>query len=235
MGSFFHNLPLAGAIEIEQLARLMYEVRTARQNLLANNAVADENELLQRIANGAVTEHPVYEQYLSAHILGNLLDDIRADLSRRLAAANAGTPVEAAAPASLHLALASEVANRFGEHLQTPPEVKLDALLLHLDNGVSIEARFAAADAYSLAWVWGNAELRIDTAPRANAADATGAHWHNAEGARLAAPLTRCGDTPWNNLCALLDTLLADPLLAAVMPNQSVRVELVETPAPKGE
>jgi hypothetical protein len=45
-------------------------------------------------------------------------------------------------------------------------ELKLDALIVPTSsNGVSLEARIADPHAYAIAWAWGEAELRIDTAP----------------------------------------------------------------------
>lgn len=209
MADFFSNIPPDDAVEIEQLSRLLYEVRTARQALLAQSGAADEAALLERIARGATVAHPAYEHYLSVRILGALRDDVRADLNRRLNPAAAD-----AAPAALHLDLAAQLERHFGECLDGPVDMKLDALLLRLDNGVVVEARFAATDAYAIAWTWGDAEMRIDTAPHTASADAAANHRHTADGRQLDDPVTRCDATPWDNLRALLDILLDDPLLS---------------------
>lgn len=85
---FFNDLPGEDAVEIEKMSRLMYELRSARQQVLEAQGVADEAALLARIAAGEVSEHPAYEQYLSACTVTNLLDEVRADLAERLKEAN---------------------------------------------------------------------------------------------------------------------------------------------------
>lgn len=116
---------------------------------------------------------------------------------------------------SLHLDLAARIDDTFGAHLETPVEVKLDALIARLDNGAILEARIAAADAYAIAWVWGEAELRIDTAPLHRELDSFPNHLHAADGSLQRDPLTRCGAEPWDNLRAVIEAVLVDPLLAA--------------------
>lgn len=115
---------------------------------------------------------------------------------------------------SLHLDLAARIDDTFGAHLETPVEVKLDALIARLDNGVILEARIAAADAYAIAWIWGEAELRIDTAPLHRELGSFPNHLHAADGSLQRDPLTRCGAEPWDNLRAVIGAILADPLLA---------------------
>lgn len=210
MDTFFHNLPTDDAIAIEELSRLMFEIRSARQLLLAQGGAADEAALLERIAQGSVAEHPMYEHYLSIRILGDLQHAVRDDLLRRtsptFAAGTAGTAT------GFHLVLAGAIDQAFGHRLEAPVDVKLDALLLRLDNGVSAEIRIAAADAYSIAWTWGDVLLRIDTSPSPTRPG--GSHLHLADGSQRDDPVTHCGTAPWANLEALLEMLLEDPLLA---------------------
>ena len=85
MHTFYQNLTLDDAVEIEQISRLMYEIRSARDGLLAQLGVSgDADQALARIAGGELPEHPSYEQYLSARILAGLHADVRADLAARL-------------------------------------------------------------------------------------------------------------------------------------------------------
>lgn len=114
---------------------------------------------------------------------------------------------------SMHLDLAARVNEAFAAHLERPVEVKLDALIVRLDNGVVLEARIAAPNAYAIAWAWGEAELRIDTAPLHQELATWPNHLHAADGSLQHDPLTRCGAAPWENLRAVLDAVLADPLL----------------------
>ena len=114
---------------------------------------------------------------------------------------------------SLHLDLAALLDERFGTHLESPVDVKFDALIARLDNGVVLEARIAAPDAYAIAWAWGDAELRIDTAPLHKDLATYPNHLHAADGKLRADPLTHCGDAPIDNLRRVIHAILQDPLL----------------------
>ena len=52
MHVFYENLPPDDAAEIEQLSRLMYEIRSARDTRLAELGAADPEQALARIAAG---------------------------------------------------------------------------------------------------------------------------------------------------------------------------------------
>ena len=84
MDPIYSTMPPEDALEIEQIARLMYEVRTARDNLLAGLGAADPEQALARISKGELAEHPAYEHYLSARILTDLGTQLRADLAARI-------------------------------------------------------------------------------------------------------------------------------------------------------
>ena len=114
---------------------------------------------------------------------------------------------------STHLDLAAQIEEAFGEHLESPVDLKLDALIVQLDNGATLEARIAAPDAYAIAWAWGEAELRIDTAPLHNDLATFPNHLHAADGKLRADPLTHCGDAPIDNLRRVIHAILQDPLL----------------------
>lgn len=114
---------------------------------------------------------------------------------------------------SLHLDLAALIAEHFGEHLETPVDVKYDALIAHFAHGVTLEARIAAPDAYTIAWAWGEAEFRIDTAPLHPQLATQPNHLHTADGQLRADPLTRTDASPWDNLQRVIATILDDPLL----------------------
>lgn len=124
---------------------------------------------------------------------------------------------------SLHLDLAARIDETFGERLDCPTEVKLDALIVRLDNGVTLEARIAAPDAYAIAWAWGEAELRIDTAPLHKDLATFPNHLHGADGSLHQDPLTRCGAAPWDNLRAVIDSVLQDPLLERLATSAGAR------------
>jgi len=88
MASFFENLDPDTAEEVEQLSRLVYELRENRSTVLQMHGAEDEAALLQRIQNGAVAEHPAYEHYLAARILADTRETVRVVLAERLTEAN---------------------------------------------------------------------------------------------------------------------------------------------------
>ncbi|THF67567.1 hypothetical protein E6C76_01765 [Pseudothauera nasutitermitis] len=93
-------------------------------------------------------------------------------------------------------------------------ELRQDALLLTLPDGVQLTAHYFSADEYSLRWTTPDgATLGIDTAPGHALAGDGPQHLHRADGRVVADPLTRPGRDPWDNLRAVLEAVLADPLL----------------------
>ena len=88
MHVFYENLATDDAIEIEQLSRLMYEIRVSRDALLAKLGAASPEQALARIAAGELPEHPAYEHYLSLRTLAELHGQVRADLAERLKETN---------------------------------------------------------------------------------------------------------------------------------------------------
>lgn len=114
---------------------------------------------------------------------------------------------------SMHLDLAARIEAGFGEQLNGPVDIKLDALIAHFSNGVSLEARIADPHAYAIAWAWGEAELRIDTAPLHRDLATFPNHLHSADGSLHHDPLTLPGAAPWENLERVIAAILTDPLL----------------------
>ncbi|ODV04582.1 MAG: hypothetical protein HZY77_04245 [Thiobacillus sp.] len=88
MPEFFESVPFETATEIEQLARLTYELRENCNTVLQFHGVPDEAALLQKIQRGEVAEHPAYEHYLAARILADTRETARAALAERLKEAN---------------------------------------------------------------------------------------------------------------------------------------------------
>lgn len=116
---------------------------------------------------------------------------------------------------SLHLELGSTIEAAFGNDLASPVEQKQDALIIHLKNGVKLDVHYAAGDAYSLRWVFGDAESGIDTAPLHPGLATFPNHFHDAGGRTLADPVTRPDASPEDNLRKLIRALLDDPMLGA--------------------
>lgn len=84
MDPIYGGLAPDEALEIEKLARLLYEVRSARDEVLARLGAADDAQALACIVAGDIPEHPGYEDYLSARILTGLTSQIRTELATRL-------------------------------------------------------------------------------------------------------------------------------------------------------
>ena len=84
MDPIYGSLPPDDALEIERLARLLYEVRSARDEVLARLGAATDVQALASIIGGDIPEHPGYEDYVSARILAGLTSQIRAELATRL-------------------------------------------------------------------------------------------------------------------------------------------------------
>ena len=91
MSNFFDKLPFETAAHMEQLSRLMYELRENHAQLLAQYSVADEAALLENIRDGRIAEHPAYEHYLGARILATARDAVRAELHALLNSMTRGT------------------------------------------------------------------------------------------------------------------------------------------------
>lgn len=88
MNPIYDSLPPERALEIELIARLIYETRENRRKVLDALGAADEQSLLAGIASGAVPEHPAYEHYLAARILADTHQAARETMSQHLKEAN---------------------------------------------------------------------------------------------------------------------------------------------------
>jgi hypothetical protein len=117
---------------------------------------------------------------------------------------------------SLHLELGSLIETIFANDLDGPIEQKQDAMIVRLKNGVTLEVRYAAADAYSLRWSYGEAESAIDTAPVHPGLATFPNHFHDAAGRVVADPISRPDASPEDNLRSLIRALLDNPMLGVM-------------------
>lgn len=114
---------------------------------------------------------------------------------------------------SLHWELKARIDAHYGEVLAAPGELKQDALIVGFINGLELELRYAAKDEYAFHWQWGEAELRIDTAPLHRGLGTFPNHLHDADGDVRDDPLAQPESEPWHNVRAVIDALLCNPLL----------------------
>ena len=114
---------------------------------------------------------------------------------------------------SLHLELSGVIENELADALASPLEQKQDVLIVRLVNGVTLDIRYAAHDAYSLRWAHDGGESCIDTAPLHPDLATYPNHLHDTSGHTLADPLTRTDASPEDNVRRLIRALLDDPLL----------------------
>ena len=113
----------------------------------------------------------------------------------------------------LHPTLKDAIDREFATAIAEPAELCRDAILVRLRNDVVIELRIASADEYAIGWRWGDAELRIDTAPLHRQLATFPNHLHDGEGRLRSDLLTRPGVDPWDNVRGVITALLEDPLL----------------------
>ncbi|HEX2492533.1 MAG TPA: hypothetical protein VHK24_02070 [Steroidobacter sp.] len=114
---------------------------------------------------------------------------------------------------TLHLVLKEEIERRYADRLREATQLSQDAIVLKLMNGAVIEFRWANEREYAVSWRWGDAMLRIDTAPLHPELATFPNHLHDADGALRADPITQCGADPLENAGRLIDALAADPML----------------------
>jgi hypothetical protein len=80
VSNFYDELPLEGAEQLEQLSRLAFELREDRKQLLGRHGVDSEQALLALVQQGAVPEHPAYDDYLGARVLADTREAVRNQL-----------------------------------------------------------------------------------------------------------------------------------------------------------
>lgn len=111
---------------------------------------------------------------------------------------------------SLHLELGAHIQSAFSDALAGPPQQMQDALIVPLRNGIVLQIRYAAPDAYSLRWTRDGHEAGIDTAPLHPDLATFPNHLHDSSGHAHPDPLTRTDATPEVNVSALIRALLDD-------------------------
>lgn len=120
----------------------------------------------------------------------------------------------------LHIELKERIETEFESARVESVTLRRDALDVRLANGVELTLRIANAREYAMDWRWGEAAMRIDTAPRHAPPEAAHPnHLHAPDGRVLADPVTEFGGEPWRNVRALIERLAAAPLLGHEPPS----------------
>ncbi len=114
---------------------------------------------------------------------------------------------------TLQAELIDEIISHYGERLTDTPQQSYDAVTLSFANELAMEIRFASADEYSLKWSVAEKEFRIDTAPLHPELATFPNHLHLGNGEVRADPFTTPGNPPWENVRAVLDPLLENPII----------------------
>lgn len=195
-------------------AKTNYVLRESRKGLLSQYGVEDETALLEKIKNGALPEHPAYDHYLGALIIEQTRQHVRADMMAQMG----GTAGSVDSAQSVHLLLKEKLETQYAERLSEPVRMAQDALILAFDSGLLMEVRYYSANEYMISWSWGEAELRIDTAPVHTNCRTFPQHLHGDNGTIVADSVTLPGTDCWTNFSRLLDILLVNPLLENATP-----------------
>jgi hypothetical protein len=205
---------MAAAIDDEALqalyAKTTYGLRESRKALLQQYAVESESVLLGKITSGELETHPAYEHYLSALIVEQMRMQLRAEMAAQL-----GGTCDAVPLLSVHMILKQGLETHYGHQLSEPVRLAQDALLLSFHNGLMIEVHYFSSSEYAINWSWGDAMLRIDTAPVHPGCPTFPHHLHDHLDKVVADPVTQPGADCWSNFSRLLDALLENPLLEA--------------------
>ncbi len=114
---------------------------------------------------------------------------------------------------TLHAEFTDEIITRYGEQLADAPQQSYDAVTLTFANGLAVEIRFASADEYSFQWQSAEQAFRIDTSPLHPELATFPNHLHHSNGEMRADLFTTPGNPPWENVKAVLDAVLKNPLL----------------------
>ncbi len=114
---------------------------------------------------------------------------------------------------TLHTELIDNIISHYGERLVDTPQQSYDAVTLSFTNNTAVEIRFAGEDEYSLKWNSAEKEFRIDTAPLHPELSTFPNHLHLSNGEMRADPFTTPGNPPWENVKAVLDNILENPII----------------------
>lgn len=191
-------------------AKTVYLLRESRKAVLLRYAVDSEAALLEKIKHGEVGEHPAYDHYLSALILDQTRMQMRSEVMEQFSDAPAAPDV------CMHLIFKAKLEQHYADRMTEPVRLAQDALTLSFDTGLMMEVRYASSEEFAINWSWGDAELRMDTAPVHASCATFPVHLHDEDGTVKAGRSADPGLDGWRNFSGLLDALLLDPLLEQI-------------------
>lgn len=191
-------------------AKTAYMLRESRKEVLRRYVVDSEAALLEKIKNGDVSEHPAYDHYLSALILDQTRMQLRSEMMEQFSDAPAVPDV------CMHLIFKEKLEDHYAERMAEAVRLAQDAMTLSFDTGLMMELRYFSSEEYSINWSWGEAALRLDTAPMHVSCATFPVHVHDENGMVKAGPMADRSPDSWRNFSRLLDALLLDPMLERI-------------------
>jgi len=80
MSTFYNNISPEDVQTLDKLSMLLIELRESREALLNKHKVESEEQLLEQIQQGSVSEHPAYEDYLGMKVITQTREAVRKEL-----------------------------------------------------------------------------------------------------------------------------------------------------------
>lgn len=223
MDRFYEDMPWDEALDMEQAARLNYELREDGRRILNPYGVATPGELLALVQGQALPPQPTYRHYLSAAILGATREMLRQQLGAQMSRLNGEGSGGVDTPGGFPwqpLLLAGALEKVCKPWLVGDTQVQRDALVLTLAGDIRLEVRILDPWAYDYHWQWADTEGGVDTcpnpggaflpeseSPQGTAITPTLSRRWGPQG-YVADDLTRAGDNPIANTRRLVEALV---------------------------
>ncbi|WP_201313558.1 hypothetical protein [Dyella sp. EPa41] len=212
MRAFFENVDPRAATAISDVSRRMFDLRERCKRLLGETGCGEADEILAAVREGSLPEHPGYDAWLAARLLGDRERALQATLQWRCLIANGGKrlPPPRSGLAALAYAMRPMLPPVFAGGMRLHP----DAISFSGESGIQVLVRALTPQAWSFEWHWAGEAWRLDTAPVTHPGVDSVAHVHRPDGSVVANPISLplMGETPAVVL-AFLQALAHSPTL----------------------
>lgn len=187
MRAFFENVDPRAASAISDVSRRMFDLRERRKRLLENMGCSHADEVLSAVREGDLPEHPGYDAWLAARLLGDRERALHETLQWRCLVANGGKrlPPPRSGLAALAYAIRPSLPSMFAGGMR----LHADAISLSGESGIQVLVRVLTPKAWSFEWHGGGEAWRLDTAPVAHLGVDSIAHVHRPDGSVAASLL----------------------------------------------